>query len=65
MRGRMGDVGDDSAQRIGTALRAAHIAKQALEMMGVTPRMCKLQMLEITESLKELQKFLDEGEHAK
>ena len=51
---------DDGALRIGTALRAAHIAKQSLEMMQLEPRLCKLQMLEITESLKELQKFLNE-----
>ena len=57
-------MADDSARQIGTALRAAHIAKQALEMMNLQPRMCKLQMLEITVSLKELQKFLNEGEKA-
>jgi hypothetical protein len=52
-------MADDGATRIGTALRAAHIANQALEMMHLEPRMCKLQMLEITESLKELQAFLN------
>lgn len=54
-------MADDSAIRIGTALRAAHIAKQCLEMMSLEPRMCKLQMLDITESMKELHKFLNES----
>ena len=56
-------MADDSAKRIGTALRAAHIAKQALEMMHLEPRLCKLQMLDITESLKELQAFLNTESH--
>jgi len=50
----------DSAMQIGIALRAAHIAKQSLEMMQLPPRLCKMQILEITECLKELQQFLDQ-----
>lgn len=51
----------DSAEKIGIALRAAHIAKQSLEMMSLSPRLCKLQMIDITESMKELHKFLNEN----
>jgi hypothetical protein len=50
----------DSAMQIGIALRAAHIAKQSLEMMQLPPRLCKMQILEITECLKELQQFLNQ-----
>ena len=50
----------DSATQIGIALRAAHITKQSLEMMQLSPRLCKMQMLQITESLKELQQFLNQ-----
>ena len=56
----------DTATRIVIALRAAQIARQSLEMMDLSPRLCKMQMLQITASLKELHQFLNrEGEPTK
>lgn len=50
---------DDSATRIEIALRAARLAKVSLEMMSLSPQLCRLQLVEVAKSLRELDMFLE------
>ena len=50
--------GDDSAIRIELALRGAHIAKKALELISLSPELAYFQLLQIVRAVKETDEFL-------
>ncbi len=58
MADRLTKGGDDSGVRIELALRGAHIAKTALELMSVPPELAHFQLVEITQAVVETGRFL-------
>ncbi len=50
--------GDDSAIRIELALRGAHIAKKALELISLSPELAHFQLVQIVRAVKETDEFL-------
>ena len=54
-------MADDSTVRITIALRAAHVAKQALEMLSMSPELCRLQIGELAKGVRELHEYIKEN----
>lgn len=51
-------MADDSAVRVEIGLRGALIAKSALQLTGIDPRLARLQLIEVATQLRELDVFL-------
>jgi hypothetical protein len=49
---------DDSGIRVSLALRGAHIAKLALELMSLNPELAHLQLVEVVKAVKETDEWL-------
>ena len=48
----------ESSARVEIGLRAAIIAKAALEMLGMEPMICRLQIKEVEDRVTEMKTFL-------
>jgi hypothetical protein len=52
---------EDSAVRVEMAIRGAHIAKQALELLAIEPCLARMQLVEIVKAVREADNFLKEA----
>ena len=54
------EMGDDSAVRVEIALRAAMLAKSALEVMSMRPQIARMQLAEVMKQAGEFAKYLQD-----
>ena len=54
--------GNDSARRIEKSIRAAMLAKEVLGLVGMSPSVARLQMMEIGNQFHALREFISQGE---